>query len=64
MKLIQTIKTIYLEFRYLREYVNKKTKERLLQKKLNSFQNTVDLTRKPSAATRELFKTHIENHKQ
>jgi hypothetical protein len=60
MVLIETLKTIYLEFGFIKNHISKKTNERILQKKIsNMFFKDVNLNKNPSDTTRKLYQKHL-----
>lgn len=63
MKLIETIRTIFLEFSFIKDHITKKTNERLMQKKISSMSFDVKRYDKtPSKITRELYQKHINTN--
>jgi hypothetical protein len=59
MKIVEYIKTIFLEFSFIKDYISKKTNERLVQKKISNM--SFDMKRynqTPSKTTRKLFEKY------
>jgi len=63
MNIIEIIRTIFLEFNFIKDHIFKKTNERLMQKKISSM--SFDIKRydqPPSKATREIFQKHTNTN--
>jgi hypothetical protein len=59
MKIIETIKTLFLEFEFISDHISKKTNERLMKKRISkTTYKPLDLTHIPSSTTRNLYKTY------
>jgi hypothetical protein len=59
MKIVEYIKTIFLEFSFIKDYISKKTNERLVQKKISNM--SFDMKRynqTPSKTTHKLFEKY------
>jgi len=59
MILLETIKTVFLEFSFIKDYITKKTNERLMQKKISNM--SFDMKRynqTPSKIARKVFEKH------
>ncbi len=60
MRLLETIKTVFFQFSFIKDYITKKTNERLMQKKISNMSfNMKRYNQTPSKTTRKLFEKHI-----
>jgi hypothetical protein len=60
MRLLETIKTIFLEFSHIKDYITKKTNERLMQKKISNMSYDIKrYNQTPSKIARKIFEKHI-----
>ena len=61
MRLIENIKTFFLEFNNIKQYVNKKTNERLLTQHINNSKYTVKTDHAASDYARKQYIKYIDS---
>jgi hypothetical protein len=62
MKIIEYIKTLFLEFGYIKDHVISKTNKRLMQKKISNmvFDNK-NINHKPSTIAKKIYEEKYQN---